>query len=867
MTFSSPPSNPLPIHTVMGEILDALNESEHLVLEAPPGAGKTTHVPLALKDAPWLGQQLIVMLEPRRMAARAAAQRMAQLLGEEVGQTVGYRIRQERRTSQHSKIIVVTEGILTRWLQSDPSLEGVGMIIFDEFHERNLDSDLGLALTLQSKALFRDEQNPLKLLVMSATLDGERIASYLNNAPIIRSEGRSYPVEVHYQARRSERAQQLDAIATKAIEALHQHEGNVLVFLPGQSEIRKIQQQLQASLPRDFGEQVSVMALYGGLNLQAQQAAIAPPNADSGFTRKVVLATDIAETSLTIEGVTVVIDSGWVRVPSYDPNTGMTRLNTQQITKASSTQRAGRAGRLSAGTCYRMWGEQQQNSMREQALPEIAHADLTPLALQLLQWGVTHPNELAWIDAPPNGAYQQALDLLQQLGAIKTTAGQAHLQLSPHGEAMAGLPTHPRLAHMLVKAKQFGWQSQACTIAALMSERDPLANDQTDFMLRADIIEGIRSCAATHKAWRERVTQQSKTFSKLLQTIQLAEAKTSHAGGHEENSNAPREQRYAVLLAMAFPDRIGKRTQHTQYKLSNGRNAFLTSNDALTQSEWLVVVEAGGQSGQSSDKIYSAIDLHRELFDQHLAELQTSHELVAWDEEKQRVVAERRVRIGKLTVHSEPIPNIDQQHIEQAILGQIRKTGLAIFDLNEHCQQWMARINLAREHDTQTNWPDLQEITLLNTLEEWLSPFIQGISKLEALKKVDIHQALSAQLDWQQQQRLDEIAPTKLTVPSGSHISIDYTQSPPVLAVKLQEMFGCATTPKLCHGKVALCVHLLSPARRPLQITQDLAGFWQSSYHEIKKEMKGRYPKHPWPDNPSAAQATRHTKKKTDKNA
>ncbi|VUD61857.1 DEAD-box ATP-dependent RNA helicase RhpA [Thalassocella blandensis] len=842
----------LPIQAVLPDLLRAFNQGHEVVLEAPPGAGKTTQVPLALLNQSWLGEQQIVMLEPRRMAARAAAERMAQLLGENVGETVGYRIRQENKTSHKTRITVVTEGILTRWLQNDPSLEGIGLVIFDEFHERNVDSDLGLALCLQSKSLFRDDTDPLKILVMSATLDGDKIANYLFGAPLIRSEGRLHPVDIRYSHSNVSTQNILDSFAEKnveenvekIIEALDLHQGNILVFLPGQGEIKRTAEQLRQRTSDD----ISIRPLYGSLSLSEQRDAIAPLPDNSPYSRKIVLSTDIAETSLTIEGVSVVIDSGLVRVPEYDPNNGMTRLQTKRISKASSTQRAGRAGRLGPGVCYRLWSESQQQGLADQISPEITHADLTPIALQLLQWGVAHPQELAWLDPPSNGVYDQALALLQQLGAIQQHS-DSQVTLTKHGEAMANLATHPRLAHMLLEGEAQGMLSQACNIAAFLAERDPFTHLGADVILRMNILEQEHTCPNALRHWLHRTKKQAKSFAAAFH--------------HQNPTSVSPHHAYALLLAFAYPDRIARKQGHGLYKLSNGRSAYLAAGDALTKQEWLVVVESGGKAGQANDKIYSAIALDANLFQRELAHLIRHEEVITWDDKAGRIIAEARDYLGRLCVKSAPIHNVSNTQIQHALLNHIQNKGLSILPFTAEVHQFLYRVALVKntlKSDNQS-WPDLSEATLISTLENWLAPFLTGVKKMEDLQKLDLITILKSLLPWDLQTTLETLAPEKISVPSGSTLSIDYSQQPPVLAVKLQEMFGCEQTPCILNGQVRLAVHLLSPARRPLQITQDLGNFWRNSYQEVKKEMKGRYPKHPWPDDPLSAEATRFTKK------
>jgi ATP-dependent helicase HrpB len=865
---SSSSTHALPIHAVLNDIVQALGARNELVLEAPPGAGKTTVVPLALLDQEWLNSQEILVLEPRRIAARAAAERMAEILGEPLGKRVGYRIRQDVKVSSETRITVVTEGILTRRLQHDPTLEGVGLVIFDEFHERNLDSDLGLALCLQGRALFREEHTPLKLLVMSATLDGKAVAHYLNKAPLIRSEGRAYPVELVYGKPYKIGEPIVEATVTTVLAALHQYAGSVLVFLPGQSEIRRVLEKLIPQLPSD----VLALPLHGSLPFEAQQKAIRPLAEHSSshpqnetlgtprYTRKVVLSTDIAETSLTIEGVNVVIDSGLARVPTFDLSSGLTRLHTQQISKSSSTQRAGRAGRLAPGVCYRLWSESQQQQLVEHAAAEILNADLAPLALQLLQWGVDDVKQLSWLDPPSDGAFQQALTLLKGLNATVTSPSNS-TQLSPHGERMANLPTHPRLAHMLLVACEYGLEQQASRIAAFLAERDPFGYTGADFTQRMAFLAGKTSVPKAQQNWLTRTKKQVQSFTRLTAPF----AKVSRQAVPFNDDEA-----YAFLLCCAYPDRIARRRNNTisTYKLSNARSAIMSEAEPLCNNEWLVVAALGGQRGAASDRIYCALALsptlfESALFDKHIGHIKRSEETVEWDTKADRCVAERRSYLGEILLAKQPIRNCAPELRSEAIAQHIAKQGLNILPWNSECRQWQARVELLRKLDranTETPWPDVSNEGLCKTMGIWLHPYLDSVITGNDIRQLPLLSILSSLLSWPQSQRLDELAPQKFAVPSGSHIIIDYCQTPPVLAVKLQEMFGSESTPTVVAGKQALMVHLLSPARRPLQITQDLSGFWRSSYNEVKKEMKGRYPRHPWPDNPLESTATRFTK-------
>jgi ATP-dependent helicase HrpB len=843
----------LPIHEVLAELQAALHQRNEAVLQAPPGAGKTTVVPLALLQADWLQGQTILVLEPRRMAARAAAARMAQLLGEKVGETVGYRIRLDSNVGENTRIEVITEGILTRRLQRDPGLEGVGLVIFDEFHERNLDSDLALALALQGREVFR-EGPPLKLLAMSATLDGEGVAELMGRAPIVTSAGRQYPVDIHYGEAYQLRESILPRVMETVAHALQVHTGNILVFLPGQGEITRLAQMLAARGEQLCPQPLTIAPLYGSLPLAKQQLAIAPPPAGE---RKVVLATNIAETSLTIEGVNVVVDSGLAREAIFDSATGMTRLTTRRIARSSADQRAGRAGRLEAGHCYRLWSEEQQRRLVSYPTPEILQADLAPLALQLLAWGVQQPGELAWLDEPPAGPFAQAVSILESCGAAFLSSSGVW-QLTPHGVRLSAMPLHPRLSHMLLVGCDVHALESACLLAAVLSERNPLADRGVDLSVTLSVLTGERQCPRGLEGWYKRCWQQARRFSQVAQKVHKARKFAIQVCA---------EDVLGVLLASAYPDRIARRRfagDGSQYQLSNGRAAVLPTEDALAGEQWLAVAEIGGHVGESEDRIYSGVSLNPAVFQEVLSPLVRHRDCVEWDYRSNQFVAERRSVIGQICLQAEPLRDVPEQARIDALLGVVRKKGLAMLPWTPAVEQWRARVmllhRLAESGDEQ--WPDLSDRYLLDTLENWLAPYLNNVQKLQDFQSLDLLGILQATLQWPQSLELERQAPERLAVPSGSTVPIDYSQDPPVLAVKLQEMFGCLDTPCIAQGRQQLSLHLLSPARRPLQITQDLAGFWRGAYAEVRKEMKGRYPKHPWPEDPVSAEATAWTKRR-----
>ena len=828
----------LPIDSVLPDLLRVLRAGTGAVLQAPPGAGKTTRVPLALLDEPWLGGQKVVMLEPRRLAARAAAHRMAALLGERVGETVGYRVRMDTRVGPRTRVEVVTEGVLTRLLQADPALEGVGAVIFDEFHERSLHADLGLALTLQSRALLREE---LRLLVMSATLDGAPVAGLLGGAPLVTSEGRSFPVETRWLERRHEGW--VEPLAARTVlDVLDREEGDLLVFLPGAGEIRRVEERLLQEGP---GPGVRVVPLYGNLPQEEQDRAIRPSPPGE---RKVVLATSIAETSLTIEGVRAVVDAGLMRVPRFSPRTGMTRLETVRVTRASADQRRGRAGRLGPGVCYRLWTREEDAALVPHGVPEILEADLAPLALELAAWGVADPAELPWLDPPPAAAFAQARELLAELGALD--AGGA---LTPHGREMAGLGTHPRLAHLLLRGRQVGAGALACDLAALLEERDPLRGEgglvpDADVRLRLDLLRGghvpasVRG-AAVDRGTVHRVREAARHWRR--------EMRVGDAAGDAEAAG--------LLLAFAYPDRVGqlRAGQRGRFLLRNGRGAALPADQPLAASPWLAAAEVDGQGRESRVLLAAPVELAE--LEAHFAGQVATEEVVAWDAETGAVRARRRERLGALVLREAPLADPGPEAVTAALLEGIAREGVESLPWTRGARQLQERILFLRGLDA--SWPDVGDAALAATLPEWLGPFLHGVRRREEVQRLDLASLLLAMLPWERRAALDELAPTHLEVPSGSRIAIDYSDpTAPTLAVRLQEVFGLTETPRVARGRVPLTVHLLSPAGRPVQVTRDLASFWKSAYFEVKKDLKGRYPKHYWPDDPLTAIPTRRAK-------
>jgi ATP-dependent helicase HrpB len=835
----------LPVTDILEELKSTLVDRHEAILQAPPGAGKTSLVPLALVGESWLGDKKILMLEPRRIATRAAAHRMADLIQEPVGQTVGYRMRLDTKVSRHTKIEVITEGILTRMLQEDPSLVDVGLVIFDEFHERSLDADLALALCLKGRSLFR-EDDPLKVLIMSATLDSQKLEE-LTGAPVIESEGKKYQVDIIYGKASSPKDPISDKTVAATLNALTDNpNSSILVFLPGQGEIRRVEDSLVLELHSRKISDVQLRTLYGNLSLEAQQAAIAP--VQNAGERKIVLATNIAETSLTIEGVDVVIDTGLAREPVFDPTSGMTRLHTRKISQASSTQRMGRAGRLRPGKCYRLWSKSQQDQMAPHATPEILNADLTPLALQLLQWGIDDPKELAWLDPPGSGPWQQAVSLLMKLGAlVKSDHG---LRLSDHGTQMAKLAAHPRLAYMLLCGKSIGQGGKASLLASILSDRDPFGRDTPDMNERLDILLGKAKCPNQHRGWYRRSHQLAEQFSEQIDGLKI----------ESPAQLLQSDQVTGYLIACAYPDRIARRRHAGGFQLANGRGVSIAGNHALGKSKWLAVAEAGGMAKSTSDMIHSAATLDEALFESILADQVVENTIVEWNGKTKRFVAEQRQQVGALVLSTSKLEKVPAEAKIEALIKHIQTSGLEVLPFTPGLRQWQARVELVRITTGNKDWPEVSDEQLLASMDDWLAPYLEPINLLSHFKKLDLKSILSALLTWEQNQQLNVLAPQRFQLPSGSSYTLDYTTTPPVLAVKLQEMFGCVDTPAVVSGQVPLTVHLLSPAGRPLQVTQDLAGFWATSYHDVRKEMLGRYPKHPWPEDPQNAVPTKRTK-------
>ena len=831
----------LPIGPALGPLAEALAAHTRVLLHAPPGAGKSTVVPLTLLDAAWLGRGKILMLEPRRIAARAVANRMAHLLGEEVGGTVGFRTRIETRVSRATRIEVVTEGILTRMLQHDAALEDIGCVIFDEFHERSLNADLGLALCIESQETLRED---LKLLVMSATLDLEPLATLLRDAPVIAAEGRAHEVTTQYVARRPEIPLETQT-AQVLCAALTRDDGDILCFLPGAAEIRRVHRALEESGPSSSAR---VMPLYGDLSAAEQDAALRPA---PGGQRKVVLATSIAETSITIEGIRVVVDTGLRRYSEFDPATGMSRLVTGKVSQAAADQRRGRAGRLSDGVCYRLWSEGSQISLAAHTPPEILNADLAPLALELSLWGAADAARLRWLDPPPPAHLAQARDLLRSLDAIDEA-----MHVTPHGRQLAAFGAHPRLAHMLVKGRELGVPRLACDLAAILSERDllraaPGARD-VDLRLRVGVLRGDTGSLPSGltvdaRALRE-AARSSADWRRTLGGTDAVAARTGDSTG--------------LLTALAYPDRIGRaRDTAGRYLLANGRGACFGEPQALAKSEFIVAPELDGADREA--RIFLAAPIDRADLERHFGAHIELRDEIMWDAREHAVRARRERRLGALILDSGEMRNHDREAMQRAALEGLRNLGLGALPWSKDLRQWQARVALMRAHTIPSPepWPDLSDDALLATLEEWAPPWMDGLVRREHFARMDLSNALHSRLTYGQNAILEREAPTHFVVPSGSRIPIDYLDGEvPTLSVRLQEVFGLSQTPAVAAGRLPLLLKLLSPAGRPVQITRDLVSFWNRGYHEVRKDLKGRYPKHHWPEDPHTAQPTRRVR-------
>ncbi len=825
------PFNPfsidLPITEVIPEVKKYLAEQNTLIVNAPPGAGKSTLLPLALMDEAWLGGKKIIMLEPRRLATKAVATRMADLLGEQIAQRVGYRIRFENRTSEQTQIEVVTEGILTRMIHSDNSLEGVGMVIFDEFHERSIHADVAMALCREAQQVLRPD---LRIMVMSATLDMPQLTKLLNS-PMVQSQGKQYPVDIVYTGETDEFLLP-EMTARTILKAVREKEGDVLAFFPGQGEIKKCEELLKKEL-RDF----AIHPLYGQLTPAQQHSAIMP---NKQGKRKIVLATSIAETSLTIEGIKIVIDTGFGRTSKFDPNSGLSRLETVKISKDSADQRAGRAGRLSPGTCYRMWSRSIHESLSDHRSPEILEADLAPLMLDMAQWGIMDISQLTWLSVPPKGTLAQASDTLHQLEALENG------KITAHGKKIHGLPCHPRIAHMLLWAEENDLLELATDVAAILEEKDPLPKEAgIDINLRVEALRRFRRNDGQGNVLGK-IEKIASSYRRLFEI------------DPDNGKFDPFET--GIILAHAYPERIAfaRPGNNAQFQLSNGKYAQAGHRDDLANEAWLAIAHVDARQGLG--KIFMASPLNPK----DLAPLVKTVETIIWDTYKGGLIATKELRIGSIILQSKALPDPDESHLIQAISNAIKKEGERLLDFNEEVQAWQNRVLSLRKWRPQDNWPDVSLQGLLMTNDEWLAPYLNNIKRPEDLKKLNLKEILNNSLDWDKQNELNKLAPQRIKVPSDSEIKIEYTSNgaSPVLSVRLQEVFGMLDTPTVNEGRTPLTMHLLSPGYKPVQITSDLRSFWNNTYFEVKKELKSRYPKHSWPEDPLTAQAVRGVKKK-----
>ncbi|MES2602736.1 MAG: ATP-dependent helicase HrpB [Pseudomonadota bacterium] len=816
-------STPLPIDAVLDELTSTLARSNTAVLVAPPGAGKTTRVPLALLDAGWIGSKKIIVLEPRRIAARAAAERMAQTLGEKVGETVGYRVRFGSKVSRATRIEVVTEGIFTRQILDDPELSGVAAVLFDEFHERSLDADLGLALARDAQQGLRED---LRILVMSATLDGARVAKLLGDAPVVASEGRAFPVDTRYLGRKPDvqiERQMADAIAM----ALRADAGSVLAFLPGAAEIRRTQTFLAE---RVSDPNTEIVPLFGALDATVQDRAISPPPKGQ---RKVVLATSIAETSLTIEGVRIVVDSGMARVPRYEPDIGLTRLETIRASRAAVDQRRGRAGRTEPGVCYRLWDEPQTASLEAYTRPEILSADLSSLVLDLAHWGANDPSTLAFLDAPPLPALTEARALLRELNALDDAG-----RITPEGNSLRALALPPRLARMIVDSHRLGAGEEAANIAAVLTERG-LGGDSADLDARLDNFRRDRSQRA--QAAR-----------------QLAERWAKQVAASEPFNLNDRALSTGLMLALAFPDRVARNRGNGSFVLANGRGAGIEQTSALAKSPYIAVAELTGTAANGRILLAAPIT-QGEIEAQFADHIQTDDE-ITFDRSAMALRARRRKKLHAITLSEQTLPVSPSAETARVLADGLVAAGLDRLPWSKPLKQWRDRVMFLRAASPE-DWPDLSDAALAETRSEWLAPALFDKTSLANVSAGDLSDALMNLLAWDMRARLDREAPTHFEAPTGTSLPIDYeAEQGPTIAVRLQELFGLNVHPSIAKGKIPLVLELLSPAHRPVQVTRDLPGFWRGSYAAVRSDLRGRYPRHPWPEDPASAPPTRRVK-------
>lgn len=827
MSKFNPFSFDLPVSEIIPEVKNHLSSSNSLIIQAPPGAGKSTLLPLALLDESWLKGKKIIMLEPRRLATKSIAQRMADMLGEEVGKTVGYKIRFESAISNQTRLEVITEGILTRMMHQDNALEEVGLVIFDEFHERNLFSEVALALAREVQQVLRPD---LRILLMSATIDAEQLSQLLGSK-VIQSQGRQYPVEVNYLSEVDEYAIGEDT-ARQIIPLTKKHEGDFLVFLPGQGEIKKTEEILKRALPEDI-----IVPLYGQLSPSEQNRAILPHPSGK---RKIVLSTDIAETSLTIEGVRVVVDSGFAKSNRFDPRSGLSRLVLHRISKDSADQRSGRAGRLNAGHSYRLWTKAIQAQLVEYRTPELLEADLTSLVLDMKAWGKDDIRSMTWLTPPPAGTLALSEKVLEAIDAVEDG------KLTVHGKEIHQLPVHPRIAHMLIFAKRMSQLALATDIAAVLEERDPLpAEAGVDLNLRIDALRKFRDRGVS----MSRIKKIEKVAAQYRRLFNI------------QPENKPADPwATGLLLAYAYPERIAaaRPGNNAQFQLSNGKIAQIGHRDDLAHESWLAVAHVDAREGMG--KIWMAAPLNPK----DLAPMLKTKEVLEWDRKKGGLIAHSEIRIGAIILGTRPLQKFDKSLAKQAILEATQEEGQFLLEWNEEVMQLIFRVQSLKKWNPDQDWPEWSVEILCQTSPEWLEPYLENISKNEDFKKLDLSQILLHHLSFEQQQLLESLAPAKISVPSGSQIKLEYKEdgATPLLSVRLQELFGLLDTPKVNQGKVSVLIEMLSPGYKPVQLTQDLKSFWANGYFEVKKELKRRYPKHEWPEDPISAEAVRGVKKR-----
>jgi ATP-dependent helicase HrpB len=835
---------PLPIDAVLDDLVRTLDRYNAAVLVAPPGAGKTTRVPLALLDAPWVRGKKIIVLEPRRIAARASAERMARTLGERAGETVGYRVRFGSKVSRATRIEVVTEGIFSRQILDNPELSGVAAVLFDEFHERSLDADLGLALARDAQTGLRED---LRLLVMSATLDGARVAKLLGEAPVIASEGRAFPIETRYLGRKADQPierQMADAIAT----VLRADSGSVLAFLPGAAEIRRTQNFLDE---RVHDASIEIVPLFGALDAAVQDRAIAP--AAKGM-RKVVLATSIAETSLTIEGVRIVVDSGLARVPRYEPDIGLTRLETVRASRAAVDQRRGRAGRTEPGICYRLWDEPQTAALAAFTQPEILSADLSSLVLDLAQWGVTDPASLSFLDPPPAPAWKEAKSLLRELGAL-----DADGRITAEGKDLRALALPPRLSRMIVDSHRFGAGQAAAEIAAVLTERG-LGGDSAD--LDARLVQFLRDRSPRASGARDlarRWAAQVASSKDDRQTGRGDVTPSPQGGGERRGAPAPDGGlSTGLMLAFAFPDRVARNRGNGSFVLANGRGAAVEPASALARAPYIAVGELSGTA--ASGRILLAAPISQEAIELHFADHIEAVEEISFDRNALALRARRKKTLHAITLSEAPLALSPSAETARILADGLIAVGLDRLPWSKSAKQWRDRVMFLRKAEGEI-WPDLSDQALAERREDWLVPALYDKTSLKDFSAGDLSEALSALLPWELRSRLEREAPTHFEAPTGTMLAIDYeAEQGPTIAVRLQELFGLNTHPSIAKGAVPLVVELLSPAQRPVQVTRDLPGFWRGSYAAVRSDLRGRYPRHPWPEDPASAMPTRRVK-------